>query len=160
MVDFVQSNLSLFYTVLLFHFLMVFPKSKTVLSRPVMSWLLYLPFALYLAMGFVAGVLYPALGAEYTLAAMITDSLYMLLALVALIHSWVVIPRAELRNLGFYWIPLGLAVSFGPFLVLGLIGLVMSGFTMPGSDYLPLLGVAIPAGLALGVVKGARSEEA
>ena len=159
-VDFIQGNLSLFYTVLLFHFLMIFPKRKALLRRPAMSWLLYLPFLFYLAMGLAAGVLYPALGAEYTLAAGITDSLYMLLALVALIHSWVVIPRAELRDLGFYWIPLGLAVAIGPFIVLGLVGMVVSGFTMPGSDYLPLLGVAIPAGLALGVVRGARSEEA
>jgi hypothetical protein len=159
-VDFVQGNLSLFYTVLLCHFLMVFPRKKALLRRAVVSWLLYLPFAFYFVVGLAAGVLYPALGAEHTLAAAITDSLYMLLALVALIHSWVVISRAELRNLGFYWVPLGLAVAIGPFLLLGLVGMVIEGFVMPGSEYLPLLGCAIPAGLALGVVRGARSKEA
>ena len=159
-VHFVQGNLSLFNTVLLFHFLMVFPKRKALLRPPVMSWLLYLPFVLYLAVGLAAGALYPALGAEHFLAAGITDSLYMFLALVALIHSWVVISRAELRDLGFYWVPLGLAVAIGPFILLGLIGLVLPDFSMPGSEYLPLLGGAIPAGLALGVVRGARSQGA
>lgn len=156
-VAFVQSNLSLFYTALLCHFLMVFPKPKGILRRRWAAWVLYAPFLLFLAFGFAEWFLFPAFLSAYATAAMFTDLLYMLLALAALIHSWASLPRSERRESGFHFIPLGLLLAIGPFLVLGIIGLAAPEFSLPGHDYLPLLGVAIPAGLALAVVKQART---
>jgi hypothetical protein len=87
----------------------------------------------------------------------VIDLLYMALALVALGHSWISLSRDERRASGFYWIPLGLAVAIGPFLVIALIGLAVPGFSVPGQDYLVPLGAAIPIGMALAVIKGARA---
>jgi hypothetical protein len=155
-VAFVQSNLSLFYTALLCHFLMIFPKPKGVFRRPMAGWILFIPFLVFLIFGFVEWLSFPALLDEYATTAMLTDLLYMLLALTALIHSWISLSRSERRKSGFYWIPLGLAVAIGPFILLGLIGMVVPNFTSPGEKYLPVLGAVIPAGLALAVVTKAH----
>jgi hypothetical protein len=155
-VAFVQTNLSLFYTALLCYFLMVFPKSKKLLRRPMAGWMFFIPYLIFLTFGFVEWITFPALLDGYILTATLTDIFYMVLALAALFHSWFSLSRSERRDSGFYWIPLGLAVAIGPFLLLGLIGLAVPGFTPPGEDYLPLLGAVIPAGLALAVVTRAR----
>lgn len=158
-IGFVQSHMSFFYTVLLAHFLMVFPTPKRVFRWRPTVWLLYLPLFVCPILGVLEGFAYPSFRNEHALSVVFLDPSYMLLGLVALIHTWVVTPREGLRRSGFYWIPLGLAVAMGPFLVLGLIGMVVPGFSMPGSEFLPLLGAGIPAGMAMGVARGAAREQ-
>lgn len=153
-IGFVQNHLSFFVSVLLAHFLMVYPRPKGILRRRLSIWLFYLPFLLFLTLGLMEGFMYPSFRAEHAFWTMVTDLFYMLIALVALILSWVTTSRADLRDSGFYWIPLGLAVAIGPFIVLRLIGMAVPEFSMPGSEFLPLLGVLIPGGLALAVVRG------
>lgn len=155
-IAFARSNLSVFYTALLCYFLMTFPKSKGILRRPLADWIFFIPFLAFLIFGFVEWFSFPALLDKYVAAAMLTDLFYMILALAALIHSWVSSPRAERWESGLNWIALGLLVAFGPFILFGLIGMAAPGFTPPGQDYLPLLGALIPAGMAVAVVTRAR----
>lgn len=153
---FVKSQLSLLYTAVLAHFLLAFPKPKVLIRTPTRVYLFYIPFVVYLAFGLVAGHEYPAFRGEYSWIATVTDFLYMILALAALVHSWFSMTRIEKRDSGLHWIPLGLAVAIGPFLILALTRMVAPEFGLPGEDYIPLLGIAIPAGLALAVVNNAR----
>ena len=158
-IDFLQGRLSLFYTALLAHFLLIFPKPKAVLRTHLRAVLFYCPFFAYLAFCVAAGFLYPSLRSEYALVSMATDLFYMVLALGALIHGWFSMPRDERRDSGFNWIPLGLVFALAPFIILALIRILAPEFVLPGEDFLPILGAAIPAGMALAVVKGARLTE-
>jgi hypothetical protein len=155
-VTFLQNHLSLFYTALLFHFLMIYPERKAVFRKRWATWLLYLPFLCIFAFGFVETAIYPRLLNQYATMAVSTDLLYMCLALAALVHSWASASRSERLESGFVWIPRGLAIAIGPLLVLGIVGLAVPGFRVPGGSYLPLLGAAIPGGLALAVVTDVR----
>jgi len=152
--DVVRATLGLFYAAVLVHFLMVVPRPKRMLHRPAAVWLLYLPFLTFLIFSVAEGFV-PRLRDRHLPVLTVVDMLYMALALVALGHSWFSLSRDERRASGFYWIPAGLLVAIGPFLALALVGLVAPAFSMPGQDYLVLLGTAIPIGMALAVVKGA-----
>ena len=156
-VEFVRGNLSLFYTALLFHFLMIFPKPKGVFRRPVIVYLAYVPFLVFFAFGLARGFLYPAVAAGYATVGPVTDLLYMCLCLVALVHSCFSGTRSERRDSGIYLIPLGLAIAIVPLLVLALVEMAVPRFVLPGHEYLPLLGIVIPGAMALAVVKSVRS---
>jgi len=159
-VPFVQSHLSLFYTALLFHFLMIYPQRKRILKGRWAIRLAYLPFVLVVAFGLVERTVYPRFLDQYGAMAGLTDLLYMCLALAALVHSWASNSRAERHDSGLFWIPAGLALAIGPVVVLGLVGLAAPGFSLPGEGYLQLLGAAIPGGMALAVVTDARRNPA
>jgi len=155
-VAFVQAQLGLFTVAVLLHFLMVVPRPKRMLSRRAAVWLLYLPYLIFLIFSVVDG-LSPAIHNQYLTTQWMIDLLYMVLALVALGHGWFSLSRRERRASGFSWIPVGLVVAIGPFLVLTLIGTIVGPeFSLPGQDYMVLLGAAIPIGLALAAVEGAR----
>jgi hypothetical protein len=154
---FIQQNLSVFYTAILAHFLMVFPGPKRIRGRLVPGWPIYLAFLPLLAFGLAEWVIFPAFLDQYRAVVAYTDLLYMVLCLIALAHTWIVLPRDERRSTGFRWILSGLAIAIGPFLVLGFLGVVLPGFVLPGSEYLVLLGGVIPGSMALAVVMGHRS---
>lgn len=153
-IRFLQQNLSLFYTALLLHFFLVFPRKKTLFRRPIRGWVIYLPFFPFLLFGLVEWAVFPAFLSEYRFVAGITDQLYMVLALVALLHTSATLGWAELSRTRFVFVLLGLAIAIGPLLALGVLGLVLPGFVLPGSEYLVLLGVVIPGSMALAVVSG------
>jgi hypothetical protein len=157
-IRFLQYVLSFLSTVLLFHFLMVFPKRKTVFGRRVPGWLVYAPFMPFVLFGLAQWVIFPALVPEYRMVTTVTDLFFMALLVIALIHTWVTLGREELRRTRFNLILWGLAIAIGPNLILGLLGLASPGLTLPGSDFLPVLGVAIPGSMALAVVSGARKD--
>jgi hypothetical protein len=153
---FVQYDLSLLTTVLLFHFFMVFPRPKTVAGRSVPAWLLYAPTLPFLLLGLAQWAIYPSGVDGYETVMIVTDLLYLALALLALVHTWFTLSPSARRSTGFVLIPWGLLLAIGPLLVLGVVGLAVEGFTPPGAVYLPLLGAAIPGSMALAVVRGAR----
>lgn len=157
-IRFLQYVLSFLSTVLLFHFLMVFPKRKTVFGRRVPGWLVYAPFMPFVLLGLAEWVIFPALVPEYRTVTTITDLFFMVLLVVALVHTWITLGREELRRTRFNLILWGLAIAIGPNLILGLLGLAIPGLTLPGSDFLPVLGVAIPGSMALAVVSRARRD--
>lgn len=155
-VEFVRNNISVFYTAVLFHFLMVFPKPKSVFRRRVNLWLAYVPFFVLLVFGLTKGFSYHWAPDGYSVLWSVTDLLYMCLAFVALVHSCSTGTRTERADSGVYLIPLGLAIAIAPFLVLAVVEMAVPGFVLPGHEYLPLLGAVIPGTMAWAVVKSAR----
>jgi hypothetical protein len=156
-IRFVQLNLSFVVTVLLSHLLLIFPRRKTVFKRALPGWLVYIPFLVFLVFGLLEWTMFPALISEYRLVTAVTDLLYMVLALVALVHTWATLGRDGLRHTRFNIVLWGLGIAIGPFVVLGLLGLALPDFVLPGAAYLPLLGAVIPGSMALAVVAGARA---
>ena len=154
---FIQHNLGVLYTGILAHLLVVYPRRKRIGGRPVPGWAVYAAFLPLLAFGAVEWRIFPAFLDQYRAVGAYTDLLYMVLCLTALVHTWIVIPRSERRSTGFNRVLWGLALAFGPFLILGLLGVVLPGFVLPGSEYLVLLGGVIPGSMAMAVVMGHRS---
>ena len=150
-IEFVQNRLSLFYTALLAHFLLVFPKPKAIFSKRVAVYLLYLPFVILVVYGLIVRNDQSSYGNGYNLGAAVTDLFYMTVALTAMIHSWFSRARIERYNSGLHWIAFGLAVAIVPFIILALARIVVPEFSLPGERHLPIVGIGIPAGLALAV---------
>jgi hypothetical protein len=154
---FLQQNLSVFYTAVLFHFFLVFPKPKRVAGRPVPWWLIYLPFLPFFVFSLAEWGIYPDYLDEYRTVMSFTDLFFMVAALAGLVHSWITLSGEERRATRFSWILWGFSGAFGPFLALGLLGTVVGEFVIPGREYLPLLAALIPGSMAFAVVIGARS---
>lgn len=155
-IRFIQFNLSFLTTVLLLHFFVDFPKRKSLFGRRVPGWLIYVPFVPFFVFGLVEVLAFPAFVSEYRKVNVYTDLLFMVLALGALLHTWITLGREELRRTRFNVVLWGLVLAVGPILALGVFGLVFPGFSLPGTEFLPILGVAIPGSMALAVVAGDR----
>ncbi len=153
-IGFIQQNLSVFYTGILAHLLMVYPRPKRIRGRSIPGWVVYAAFLPFLAFGAAEWRIFPAFLDQYRAVGAYTDLLYMVLCLAALVHTWIVLPRDERRSTGFDRVLWGLAIAFGPFLILGLLGAVLPNFVLPGTEYLVLLGGVIPGSLAVAVVTG------
>lgn len=154
---FVQQNLGVFYTGILAHFLMVYPRPKRIRGRSVPGWPVYAAFLPLLAFGVAEWAIFPAFLGQYREVQGYTDLFYMVLCLAALVHTWIVLPRSERRSTGFNRVLWGLAMAFGPFLILALLSVALPSLVLPGSEYLVLLGGVIPGSMALAVVMGHRS---
>lgn len=154
---FIQQNLSVFYTGVLAHFLMVYPRPKRIRGRSVPGWVVYAAFLPLLAFGAAEWGIFPAFLGQYGAVRAYTDLLYMVLCLTALVHTWIVLPRRDRRRTGFNRVLWGVTIAVGPFMVLGLLGVVLPSFVLPGNEYLVLLGGVIPGSMAMAVVMGHRS---
>jgi hypothetical protein len=158
-ISFLQQNLSVFLTAVLCYFLVVFPRPKRMARRRIPGWLVYALFLPLLLFGLAEWVVFPAGVSEYRTVLSLTDLFYMVMSLVALIHTWIALSGDERRRTGFSWILWGLACAIGPFLALALLRTVFGAFPLPGEGYLPLLGALIPGSMALAVVTESRSRE-
>lgn len=159
-VRFVQQDLSVLSTVLLFHFFAVFPAWKRVAGRPVSWWTVYVPFLPFVLCGLAEWALFPSFLDGYRAVATATDLAYMLLAVVALLHTWISLSGDARRRTGFDRILWGLAIAVGPLVVLDLLRAVLPGDLLPAAEYLPLLGMVLPGSMASAVVIGARASNA
>lgn len=155
-IRFTQFTLSFLTTVLLLHFFVDFPTRKRLFGHRVPGWMIYLPFVPFFVFGLVEVVTFPAFVSEYRNVNAYTDLLFMVLALAALIHSWITLGREERHRTRFNVVLWGLTLALGPFLILGILRLAIPGFSLPGTEFLPLLGVAIPGSMAVALVAGDR----
>ena len=141
---------------LMAHFLLLFPKPKKVGLNPTISRVFWVTFLLFVALLVVEIVVHPALYNVYGVVTTILVMATILVSLAAVGHSLVKFRGAALRDSGMGLVALGLIIAMGPPLVQMLVGLVIPGFSLPGSTSFQLLLAAIPAGFALGVRKHAR----
>jgi hypothetical protein len=159
-VRFVQQDLGVLSTALLFHFYAVFPVRKKVAGRPVAWWMVYVPFLPFVLYGLAEWALFPSSLDGYRAVATATDLAYMLLAVVVLLHTWISLSGDERRRTGFDRILWGLAIALGPLVVLGFLRPVLPADLLPAAEYLPLLGVVLPGSMASAVVTGSRAAHA
>ncbi len=110
---------------------------------------------LFLPLLVVELITHPALYHTYGGPGYLLMLTYLILALVAVMHTWVTTPRAELRRSGMSLVLTGLAIGLVPALVGFIDWAFMREFDIPTSAYWPMLIAVVPVAMAMGVRKGA-----
>ncbi|HSM15446.1 MAG TPA: hypothetical protein VK845_00425, partial [Gemmatimonadales bacterium] len=114
-------------------------------------WILFLPLLV------LELVTHPALYHTYGGPGYLLMLTYLILALVAVVHTWVTTPRAELTRSGMSLVLIGLAIGLVPALVGVVDWAFMRNFDIPTSTYWPILVAVIPVAMAMGVQRGGLS---
>ncbi|HSW29387.1 MAG TPA: hypothetical protein VLH75_07815 [Longimicrobiales bacterium] len=141
--------------ILLFHFLLLFPRSKRPARNPWIG-LIYLPWVALVG-GQVAELvthprMYHSLGGPIGLLLLG----YLLAITLTIVHTAAHTPNVERAASGMGPVLGGWAVALLPNLVAFAGWVVPPGWDTPGQDWFPFLILAIPAGMALGVRTQAR----
>lgn len=141
---------------LMAHFLLLFPKPKRAGLNPTIRKTFWIVYFLFVTLLVVEVLLHPLL---YNIYGVVTTILVLgaiLISLAGAGHSLFRFRGKALTDSGMSLVSLGLAIALGPPLIQMLGGLIVPGFSLPGSNGFQLLLAAIPAGFALGVRKHAR----
>jgi len=144
----------------LFHLLLIFPKRKRVMEKKNAGKLIYLPVAIYALLGimiFFADLPVGRFGTALVVFLGLIFVGYLVLSIVALVHSFVTAAPQERAEEGLNFMLAGVVFGFLPItlmMVSGLFGVLQNDF--PGSDFLFLTILLIPISFALALLKGAR----
>ncbi|NIN72076.1 MAG: PDZ domain-containing protein [Gemmatimonadetes bacterium] len=141
----------------LLHLLMVFPKRKAFLARTHAAKVLYAPIALIALFSlwliiFVSqrtGMFNTVVNVIYGIFSVV----YLGLALVALIHSFVKATPDERSRYGLNLMLAGLVIAVLPIVFVWLVSIFAPNVIVPGSDFLILAAVLVPITMALAVMK-------
>jgi len=142
----------------LLHLLLVFPKPKRVMEKKNAGRLIYLPVAIFTLLGVVR--LIPGFPLDNRLGAMIFLGLmfvgYLVLSIVALIHSFVTAAPQERAEKGLNFMLAGVLIGLLP-LTLGMVaGMFDVQVDFPGSDFFFLTLLLIPISFAIALLKDTR----
>jgi membrane-associated protease RseP (regulator of RpoE activity) len=153
--DHLEVAAEVLFLILLFHFLLLFPRSK----RPARSryiGLIYLPWVGLLAAQVVELATHPRLYNSLGGYLGILFLGYLLASMVTLVHTAATTPKADHAASGMGPVLVGWAVALLPNLVAVAGWMVPPGWDTPGQEWFPFLLLAIPVGMALGVRRQAR----
>ncbi|UCG85509.1 MAG: hypothetical protein JSW71_16465 [Gemmatimonadota bacterium] len=146
------------WTALMLHFFITFPKPKRVGRSRVAVWLTFGPWILFIPLLVLELIFHPrfyhSIGGPGSLLMLV----YTVLALAAAAHTAATTPRMELVQSGMGLILVGILVAVVSTLIWAIDSMFLRDFQIPGSSYFPLLILAIPVTMALGVRKQARRE--
>jgi len=151
----IQLMATVLWGLLLLWFFLVYPRPKQVAESRVVRGLLFAPWLLLIPLLVLELIRHPALYHSFGWPAALLITAYLMLALVALMHTVATTPRADLRDSGMGLIFGGFLIAIVPNLV------VVAGWTfapelsIPGARFFPLLIAAIPVSMALAVRKQA-----
>ena len=148
------------WTLLLLRFFLFFPKPKRLAQAHVSTLLVYAPWVIFLGCLVTELIFHPRFYDTFGWYGGLLMFTYFVLAVAALIHTWVKTPRGEVRVSGLGSILAGVAVGVGGILLWALDALLLQGFDIPGSNWAPVLFGVIPVGMALGVRKATSREAA
>lgn len=140
------------------HLLMVFPKRKAFLGKAHAAKVLYAPIALIALFSlwliiFVSqrtGAFNTMVNVIYGIFAVV----YLALALVALIHSFVKATPDDRSRYGLNLMLAGLLIPVLPLIVIWMVSIIAPNVIVPGFDFLILVAALIPITMALAVMKG------
>ncbi len=157
MTDHVNVAAEVLLALLLLRFFLSFPKPKRIAQAHLTMVLIYAPWVILLGCLVVELFCHPRF--YHTFGGYIGILLlgYLLLAMAALVHSWVRTPKGELGPSGLGWILAGIGIGVGGVLLWAVNALLLQGFDIPGSGWAPVLFGVVPIGMALGV-GGGRAE--
>lgn len=145
------------WALLLLRFFLFFPEPKRVTRRRGVDLVLFAPWTVLLACLALELAFHPRFYHTFGGFAGLLLVAYLVLALVAVIHTVRRTPATRLRASGMGIILLGIAVALIPNLVTVAAWLIPPGFKVPGDEYYPLLAAVIPLSMALGVRRHARA---
>jgi hypothetical protein len=143
------------WTLLLFRFFLFFPKSKRLAEGHLTTALIYCPWVILLGCLALELIFHPRYYHTFGGYTGILLFGYLVLTVVALIHSWIRTPREEMGSSGMGWVLAGVGLGLGGLLFWALDAMVFQGFSVPGSNWAPVLFGVIPVGMALAVRRAA-----
>jgi hypothetical protein len=155
--DHVQVAAEILCLILLLHFFLLFPRTKSLARSPLVG-VLYLPWLVLLGCLVAELVTHPRLYHAFGGFIGILFLGYLVAVVLVLAHTAATTPRSEWGPSGIGLILAGWLVALVPNLIAVAVWMFAPGFEMPGQRYLPLLLVAIPVGMALGVRREAARE--
>lgn len=144
-------------TLLLFRFFLCFPKPKDFARAHLTTILIYAPWVILLGCLATEIIYHPRFYHSFGGYLGLLLFGYLALAIAALVHSWVKIPRMEMGSSGLGWVLAGFGLGLGGILLWVVDALLLQTVDIPGSAWGPVLFGAIPIGMALGVRTAARS---
>ncbi len=149
------------WAALMLRFFLTFPTTKRAGASAVTTRIIYGLWILFLPLLVLELITHPALYHVYGGPGYLLMLTYLILALVAVLHTWVTTPRAELARSGMSVVLIGLAIGLVPALVGFVDWAFMREFDIPSSVYWPMLLSVIPIAMAMGVSReqGVRSKE-
>lgn len=153
LVDHINVAAEVLWLLLLLRFFLFFPRPKKVARAHLTALGLYAPWVLLLGCLVVELLFHPRFYHTFGGYIGILMFGYLVLSLVAVVHSWMKTPREEVGPSGLGWVLAGFGVGLGGVLVWALDALLLQGFDIPGSNWAPVLFGVIPIGLVLGVRK-------
>lgn len=139
------------WALLLLRFFLFFPKPKKMAGSRLITAVIFAPWIILLGTQLVELAFHPRFYHTFNGYTGILLFGYVLLAMVALIHSWAKTPRGEVRSSGMGWVLAGFGAGIGGVLLWAVDALLLQGVAIPGSNWAPMLFGLVPVGLALGV---------
>jgi len=146
------------WTLLLLRFFLSFPKPKRVAQAHLSTVVIYAPWAILLGCLVVELIFHPRFYHTFGSYTGLLLLIYVVLGVVALIHSWAKMPREEVRSTGLGMVLAGVAIGVGGILLWAVDAILLQGFDIPGTNWAPVLFGVIPIGMVLGVRKAALRE--
>lgn len=142
----------------LLHLLLVFPKRKRVMEKKTAGLLIYLPVAAYALLGIIIFTWELPVD-RFRTALMVVLGLifagYLVLSIVALIHSFVTAAPQERAEEGLNFMLAGVLIGILP-LTLMMVTSMFVQIDFPGSDFIFLTLLGFPISFGLAILKGAR----
>jgi uncharacterized membrane protein len=143
----------------LLHLLLVFPKRKRVMKKKLAGKLIYLPVAVYTLLGIIDLIAGLPVTRLRTPAYLVVFGLvflgYLVLSMVALIHSFVTAAPQERAEEGLNFLLGGVVIGLLP-IILGSVASMFVQYDFQGSEFLTLTLALFPISFALALLKGAR----
>ncbi|MCG6956173.1 MAG: PDZ domain-containing protein [Gemmatimonadetes bacterium] len=141
----------------LLHLLLVYPVRKRILEGKYMRWLIYLPVVAFALLGLINALVKGGLGAPGALILGIVLIGYAVMALAALIHSFVTAAPKERSEMGLNLMLAGVLVGLIPITLMMVAGMFVRTDLIPGGRFLILSLVLIPISFGVALLKGARA---
>lgn len=151
----IQLLATVLWALLLLRFFLVYPKPKRVADNRVVKGVLFGAWLLLVPLLVLELILHPTLYHAFGGPASLLIAAYLLLTVVALVHTLVTTPRSELREAGMGWILAGVLLAVVPNLLVVAGWFVAPTTSIPGSAYFPSLIAVIPLTMAIAVRKQA-----
>ncbi len=143
----------------LLHLLLIFPIRKRVMEKKHAGQLIYLPVAAFTLLGIINFIAEPPADGFLRIAGAFVLGLiflgYLVLSMVALIHSLVTASPQERAEKGLNFLLAGVSIGLLPLTFMMVAGMFVRTDLLPGSDFLFLTLVLIPISFALALLKGA-----
>ena len=143
----------------LLHLLLLFPKRKQFLEKPGAWKWVYIPGALVALLGIILPILQPEEGTftenlVYLLGIVFLG--YLVLSMVAMIHSFVKATSEERAEFGLNYVLWSVTIGLFPVGLMAAVGMVSPDTYLPGGEYYFLALLLIPAAFAVALLRKAR----
>ncbi|MGD8362323.1 MAG: PDZ domain-containing protein, partial [Gemmatimonadota bacterium] len=155
--DHIQLAGMVLFTLLLLRFFLSFPEPKRIARGHLSTVLFYLPWLFLLGCLGVELAFHPRFYHAFGGFSSLLMLAYAALAVVALLHAWFSSSREERSASGMSRVLAGVGVGLGGLLLWVVDAALLPAVEVPLSSWLPLLLVAIPIGMVLGVRHGAAA---